>query len=124
MLHRSLLLRSYTLRGDRLTPQGCTDHKLFYMSLRQDLESDDTGRQSMALLQLLSLLAAGRESSGLVTAACQAVLGRPTASATRRLAYNVVRTASLSSDDWDAVCEAVKADIGGGLNPEVIPHVC
>ncbi|KAL0052511.1 hypothetical protein WJX82_003263 [Trebouxia sp. C0006] len=88
-------------------------------SLRQDLEAEDATKQATALLQVLNYLAGGREVGNLVTIACQSVLARPASAASKKLAYDIAKTAALSSDDWDAACEGLRADVAGSHSPEV-----
>lgn len=88
-------------------------------SLRQDLEAEDATKQATALLQVLNYLAGGREVGNLVTIACQSVLSRPASGASKKLAYDIAKTAALSSDDWDAACEGLRADVAGSHSPEV-----
>lgn len=77
------------------------------------------------LKQVLNYLAGGREVSNLVTIACQAVLARPASTASKKLAYDIAKTAALSSDDWDAACEGLRADVAGSHSPEVhAPPAC
>ena len=58
--------------------------------------------------------------SSLVSITCQSIIARTSAPASKRLAYDVVAAATLTDEDWDAVCQGLQADIGGGLNTEVI----
>lgn len=88
-------------------------------SLRQDLEAEDATKQATALLQVLNYLAGGREVGSLVSITCQSVLARPASTASKKLAYDIAKTAALSSDDWDAACEGLRADIAGSHSPEV-----
>ena len=55
----------------------------------------------------------------LVSITCQSIIARTSAPASKRLAYDVVAAATLTDEDWDAVCQGLQADIGGGLNTEV-----
>lgn len=55
----------------------------------------------------------------LVSITCQSVLARPASTASKKLAYDIAKTAALSSDDWDAACEGLRADIAGSHSPEV-----
>ena len=57
--------------------------------------------------------------SSLVSITCQSIIARTSAPASKRLAYDVVAAATLADEDWDAVCQGLQADIGGGLNTEV-----
>ncbi len=57
--------------------------------------------------------------SSLVSITCQSIIARTSAPASKRLAYDVVAAATLTDEDWDAVCQGLQADIGGGLNTEV-----
>lgn len=88
-------------------------------SLRQDLEAEDATKQATAMLQVLNYLAGGREVGSLVTVVCQTALARPASIASKRLAYDIAKTATLSSDDWEAACEGLRADIAGSHSPEV-----
>ena len=69
--------------------------------------------------QVLNYLAGGREVGNLVSIACQSILARPASSASKRLAYDIAKTAALSSDDWDSVCEGLRADLAGMHSAEV-----
>ena len=71
------------------------------------------------LQQVLNYLAGGREVGNLVSIACQSVLARPAAAQSKRLAYDIAKTAALSSDDWDAACDGLRADVAGSHTPEV-----
>ena len=78
-------------------------------------------RQSFAgCLQVLNYVAGGREVGSLVSVVCQSVLARPASTVSKRLAYDIARTAALSGDDWDAACEGLRADIAGSHSPEVL----
>ena len=57
--------------------------------------------------------------SSLVSITCQSIIARTSAPASKRLAYDVVAAATLTDEDWDAVCQGLQADIGGGFNTEV-----
>ena len=57
--------------------------------------------------------------SSLVSITCQSIIARTSAPASKRLAYDVVAAATLTDEDWGAVCQGLQADIGGGLNTEV-----
>ena len=74
------------------------------------------------MVQVLNYLAGGREVGSLVTVVCQTVLARPASIASKKLAYDIAKTATLSSDDWEAACEGLRADVAGSHTPEVI-HV-
>lgn len=76
-------------------------------------------RAFCALQQVLNYLAGGKEVGNLVSITCQSVLGRPASIASKKLAYDIAKTAALSSDDWDAACEGLRADIAGSHSPEV-----
>ena len=77
------------------------------------------------VIQVLNYLAGGREVGNLVTIACQSVLARPASAASKKLAYDIAKTAALSSDDWDAACEGLRADVAGSHSPEVYaPPAC
>ena len=75
----------------------------------------------MTWLQILNYLAGGREVRSLVTIVCQSVLARPASIASKKLAYDIAKTAALSSDDWEAACDGLRADIAGSHSPEVWP---
>lgn len=75
-------------------------------------------------LQVLNYLAGGREVGSLVTIVCQSVLARPASIASKKLAYDIAKTAALSSDDWEAACDGLRADIAGSHSPEVWPPLC
>lgn len=70
-------------------------------------------------VQVLNYLAGGREVGSLVTVVCQSVLARPASIASKKLAYDIAKTAALSSDDWDAACDGLRADVAGSHSPEV-----
>lgn len=54
-----------------------------------------------------------------VSAACQSILARPANNSSKRLAYDIAKTAALSSDDWDSVYEGLRTDVAGAHSPEV-----
>lgn len=70
-------------------------------------------------LQVLNLLAGGREVSNTVSLTCQSILARPANAPSKRLAYDIAKTAALSSEDWDAVYEGLRTDTAGAHTPEV-----
>ena len=71
------------------------------------------------VLQVLNLLAGGREVGNMVSVTCQSILARPAAGPIKRLAYDVAKTAALSSEDWDSVYEGLRTDIAGAHSPDV-----
>lgn len=90
-----------------------------YCSDRFTISSVTGSSKSNDCLQVLNYLAGGREVGSLVTVVCQSVLARPASIASKKLAYDVAKTAALSSDDWDAACEGLRADVAGSHSPEV-----
>ena len=78
-----------------------------------------TGKHTSDVLQVLNLLAGGREVGSAVSAACQSILARPANGPSKRLAYDIAKTAALSSDDWDSVYEGLRTDVAGAHSPEV-----
>lgn len=55
----------------------------------------------------------------MVSVTCQSILARPAAGPIKRLAYDVAKTAALSSEDWDSVYEGLRTDIAGAHSPDV-----
>lgn len=55
----------------------------------------------------------------MVSLTCQSILRRPAGGASKRLAYDIAKTAALSSEDWEAVYEGLRTDIAGAHSPEV-----
>lgn len=55
----------------------------------------------------------------MVSLTCQSILARPATGTSKRLAYDVAKTAALSSEDWDSVYEGLRTDIAGAHSPDV-----
>eukprot|EP00873_Tetraselmis_striata_P037146 jgi/Tetstr1/457410/TSEL_044012.t1 len=89
--------------------------------LRSELENGDASHQTQALIVLLNHLSTERDVGNLPSLVCQKVIASGgTPPPVRRLAYDVVRLATLTAADWDAMCASVKADLTGQMPPETV----
>ncbi|KAL1568917.1 protein TPLATE-like [Salvia divinorum] len=84
---------------------------ILFSQIQADLRSNDSLRQSSALLQALQQSAAGRDISVIAKSAVEEIVASPASAISKKLAFDLIRNTRLTTDLWETVCTGIRNDI-------------
>lgn len=83
---------------------------ILFAQIQADLRSNDSLRQSSALLQALQQSAAGRDISVIAKSAVEEIVASPASAISKKLAFDLIRSTRLTADLWETVCVGIRND--------------
>lgn len=83
---------------------------ILFSQIQADLRSNDSLRQSSALLQALQQSAAGRDISVIAKSAVEEIVASPASAISKKLAFDLIRSTRLTADLWETVCTGIRND--------------
>lgn len=83
---------------------------ILFAQIQADLRSNDSLRQSSALLQALQQSAAGRDISVIAKSAVEEIVASPASAISKKLAFDLIRSTRLTADLWETVCIGIRND--------------
>lgn len=83
---------------------------ILFAQIQADLRSNDSLRQSSALLQALQQSAAGRDISVIAKSAVEEIVASPASAISKKLAFDLIRCTRLTADLWETVCVGIRND--------------
>ncbi|XP_047314077.1 protein TPLATE [Impatiens glandulifera] len=84
---------------------------ILFAQIQADLRSNDSLRQSGALLQALQQSAAGRDISVIAKSAVEEIVASPASAVSKKLAFDLIRSTRLTVDSWETVCTGIRNDL-------------
>ncbi|KAH6781796.1 ARM repeat superfamily protein [Perilla frutescens var. hirtella] len=84
---------------------------ILFSQIQADLRSNDSLRQSSALLQALQQSAAGRDISVIAKSAVEEIVASPASAISKKLAFDLIRSTRLTADLWEIVCIGIRNDL-------------
>eukprot|EP00252_Welwitschia_mirabilis_P017897 TRINITY_DN3987_c0_g1_i1.p1 TRINITY_DN3987_c0_g1~~TRINITY_DN3987_c0_g1_i1.p1 ORF type:complete len:1149 (+),score=195.25 TRINITY_DN3987_c0_g1_i1:231-3677(+) len=81
-----------------------------FSSIQDNLRSNDALRQASGLLQALQLSAAGKDVTVITKSACEEIIASPASAICKKLAFDLIRSTRLTSDQWEIVCRGIRND--------------
>lgn len=83
---------------------------ILFSQIQADLRSNDSLRQSSALLLALQQSAAGRDISVIAKSAVEEIVASPASAISKKLAFDLIRSTRLTADLWETVCPGIRND--------------
>lgn len=91
-----------------------------HLDIGAELVSNEPASQNNALLAVIALISAGRDTTSYVSQICQHILGNKNIEISLRLkAYDVLQAANLSEVDYGHIIAAIGSDLNVDTSPEV-----